>query len=184
MSLSDLASIGSLVSGAAVVISLAYLALQIRQAAKNQRGTMHQMRATLSTDVMLRIAEADLSKAFRAGLTGAADIGEPQFWQYFYAASAIMRTTENAFIQYQDGLISEMHFASARLSARTFLAQRGYRALWKVTRLNREPRFRGLMDKLESEAAAPAPVDLYATWKSLLADETKQGTLSENNGHP
>ena len=117
MSLSDLASIGTFVSGVAVVISLIYLSFQIRQTARNQRGTMHQMRASLTTDIMLRIAESGMAQAFRAGLSGSRDIGEAQFWQYFYAASAILRTTENAYTQYKDGLISDAHFETAKASA-------------------------------------------------------------------
>ena len=46
MKLSDLASIGSLISSAAVLISLVYLALQIRQAERNQRALIHQGRAS------------------------------------------------------------------------------------------------------------------------------------------
>jgi hypothetical protein len=176
MSLAELSSIGSIVSGVAVIVSLIYLALQIRQAAKNQRGTMHQMRAALSTDVMLRIAESDLSQSFRAGLTGDPAISEAQFWRYFYAASAIMRTTENAFSQYQDGLVTDAHFASAKASARAFLASPGYRALWQATRLSREPGFRAFMDQLEAEVAVAAPVDVFATWKSLLAEASEEGT--------
>jgi hypothetical protein len=173
VSLSDLASIGSLVSGIAVVISLIYLSFQIRQTAKNQRGTMHQMRAALTTDIMLRIAESGLAPTFRAGLSGSPEISEAQFWQYFYAASAILRTTENAYTQYQDGLVSEAHFATAKASARTFLANPGYRALWQVTRLNREPGFREFMDQLATETAVPASTDLFAVWKSLLQNESE-----------
>jgi hypothetical protein len=168
MSLSDLAAIGSLVSGIAVVISLVYLSFQIRQTTKNQRGTMHQMRASLSTDVMLRIAESGLAHSFRAGLTAAPEISEAEFWQFFYAASAILRTTENAFTQHRDGLISDAHFASAKASARTFLMNPGYRALWQVTRVNREPGFREFMDELAADPEGPSSPDLFSAWKSHL----------------
>lgn len=168
MSFSDLATVGNFVSGIAVLISLIYLGVQIRQAAKNQRGTMHQMRAALSTDAMLRISESGLSNAFRAGLTGASDITEPQFWQYFYAANAVLRTTENAFSQYCEGLISEQHFDTAKASARVFLANRGFRALWRVTRKSREERFRGFMDQLEANVPDSPSVDLFEAWKSAL----------------
>ncbi|HEX3432128.1 MAG TPA: hypothetical protein VHT03_14710 [Rhizomicrobium sp.] len=42
MSLSDLASLGSFVSAFAVLASLVYLALQVRQAEKNQRAILNQ----------------------------------------------------------------------------------------------------------------------------------------------
>lgn len=168
MSLSDLGSIGSFVSAIAVVASVLYLAVQVRQASANQRGTMHQMRAALSTDVMLRIAETNLLGSFRAGLTGASDITEGQFWQFFYAASAILRATENAFAQYEDGLVSDVHMASAKASARSFLAYPGYSALWKATRLGREAGFKAFMDELDAEAVKRPGPDIYQQWKSLV----------------
>jgi hypothetical protein len=171
MSLVNLAALGSFVGGLAVVVSLIYLALQVRQSEKNQRGTIHQMRAALSTEVMLRIATADVARSFRAGLTGSPDITEAQFWQFFYAAHAIFRTTENAFVQHRDGLIDKRQLASAKASARGFLANRGYRALWLATRSAREPDFRAFMDELAAEAAFTPPVDLFATWKALLDKE-------------
>jgi hypothetical protein len=168
MSFSDIGSLGSFLGAIAVVASVIYLALQIRQAAINQRGTMHQMRAALSTDIMLRIAQPDLSAAFRAGLVGTPQISEAQFWQFFYAASAIMRTTENAFAQYKDGLVSEAHLASAKASARSFLMYPGYAALWKVTRLGREIGFRNFMDELIVEASAHSDIETFQHWKSSL----------------
>ena len=44
MSLSDLASIGSLVSGVAVLGSLIYLALQVRQTDRNQQAAIRHSR--------------------------------------------------------------------------------------------------------------------------------------------
>ena len=46
MSLSDLASLGSFVSGFAVLISLIYLALQVRWTKRNQQIAIRHSRAT------------------------------------------------------------------------------------------------------------------------------------------
>ncbi len=56
------------------------------------------------------LRESELSQAFRVGLWGDFDIGEQLFRALFYAASATLRTTENAFTQYRDSLVSEAHF--------------------------------------------------------------------------
>ena len=131
--------------------------------------------AALSADVMLRIAETDLSQAFRSGLAGDPNITETQFWRFFYAASAIMRTTENAFNQYEDDLVTGAHLESAKASARTFLTSPGYRALWQTTRLGREPRFRAFMDELAAEAATARAVDVFARWRSNIEDAKLTG---------
>ena len=45
MALTDIATVSNIVSSAALTISLVYVALQVRQAEKNQRGLMQQGRA-------------------------------------------------------------------------------------------------------------------------------------------
>jgi len=47
ISLSDLAAIGSFISGVAVVVSFVFLAVQLRQNARNQRAIMHIERTAL-----------------------------------------------------------------------------------------------------------------------------------------
>ena len=61
MSLSDLASLGSFVSGIAVLMSLVYLALQVRQTERNQQISIRHSRA--SRTVQLHLALADPAPA-------------------------------------------------------------------------------------------------------------------------
>src|SRR5579859_6559562 len=57
MTLSDAASVAGIISSAAVALSLVYLALQVRQAERNQKAMMQQGRADRTTDLMMRIAD-------------------------------------------------------------------------------------------------------------------------------
>lgn len=65
MTLSDLASLGSFISGIAVLVSLIYLALQVRQAEKNQRAIIHQGRVEQSADRLLRLMDPELLNAIK-----------------------------------------------------------------------------------------------------------------------
>ncbi len=60
-SLTDLASVGSLISSVAVLISLIYLALQVRQAEKNQQASIRQGRATRAVDIILAAGDPALA---------------------------------------------------------------------------------------------------------------------------
>ena len=53
MNLSDLADIGSLINGVAVLASLIYLSVQVRHAQRTQRASMHQARVEVIGDEML-----------------------------------------------------------------------------------------------------------------------------------
>ena len=74
MSLSDLASLGSLVNGVAVLVSLAFLYFQVRQvnqqirrAEKNQRATIAQVRTNRTAEIGLRQTDPAVAMAFLRG---------------------------------------------------------------------------------------------------------------------
>lgn len=69
MTLSDLASIGSFVSGVAVVITLVMLLLQMRQTDRNQRAAMQLGRATRGTDVLTRLIDPEVARIARKAWT-------------------------------------------------------------------------------------------------------------------
>ena len=64
MTLSDLAAIGSLASGVAVLVSLIYLGLQVHQSAKHTRALILQGRAERIVTHHLTIANSDLVAAW------------------------------------------------------------------------------------------------------------------------
>ena len=61
MSLSDLASFGSLVSSVAVLVSLVFIGLQIRQSNRNQRSLMQQGRSARNVELLARLSDPRLS---------------------------------------------------------------------------------------------------------------------------
>ena len=71
MSLSDLASLGSFVSGVAVLATLILVFFQMRQANLNQRSLMQQARASRAMNLIMAQAEPAFSAALtRAGVQG------------------------------------------------------------------------------------------------------------------
>jgi hypothetical protein len=63
MSLSDLASLGSFVSGFAVLLSLIYLALQVRQTKRNQQIAIRHSRASRIVELQLALADPAVADA-------------------------------------------------------------------------------------------------------------------------
>jgi hypothetical protein len=164
MSLSDLASIGSLVSGIAVLISLIYLALQVRQAERNQQASIRQGRATRAVDIILAAGEPSYAEALPKGTAGAANITLAEFGQFTAIYGAFLASAEDTFLQHNEGLLSEAVFASFRESWRQTLAQPGVRALWKLRRHGFEAGFVAFIDTLMLEAPAAATRDFFTAW--------------------
>jgi hypothetical protein len=67
MALTDIATVAGIVSSAALTISLVYVALQVRQAEKNQRGLMQQGRANRLDMMLLQMAEPQISSIWIKG---------------------------------------------------------------------------------------------------------------------
>ena len=70
MSLSDLAALGSFISGIAVIVTLVFLLVQTRQTLKNQRSLMQQGRTARIVDLIFRQTEPQLMDVMLRGRAG------------------------------------------------------------------------------------------------------------------
>jgi len=166
MTLADWASIGNLIGSATVLISLVYLALQVRQAEHNQQASIRQGRATRVVDIILAAGDPAYADALRKGTAGTADITAAEFAQFTSIYGAYLASAEDTFLQYREGLLSEATFASFRESWRRTLAQPGVRALWILRCHGFEAGFSAFMDSLMSEAPPAGAIDFLATWRN------------------
>jgi hypothetical protein len=114
MSLSDLASIGSFVSGIAVLASLIYLSLQVSQNTKHSRALIQQGRVTGITTNYLAMADADLAAAHIIGNGGIASPEEIKRRQFWLECTTALVRTEDSFFQHEAGLISDAQFSRAQ----------------------------------------------------------------------
>jgi hypothetical protein len=166
MSLSDWASIASLVSSVAVFVSLIYLAIQVRQAERNQQASIRQGRATRAVGIILAAGDPAYADALPKGISGNAGITQAEFGQFTAIYGAFLASAEDTFLQYKEGLLSETVFASFGESWRQTLAQPGVRALWTLRRHGFESGFAAFMDKLMAAAPPTAASDFLGAWKA------------------
>jgi hypothetical protein len=170
MSLSDLASLGSFVSGVAVLISLVYLALQVRQAEKNQRALVQQARASRIADIHLRLAEPDMAAVYVKGQQGE-DLSAVEFHQFRNSTRAFLAHAEDVFLQHQDRLVSARSYSSFRSSLGRAMAARGRRAMWRMERERYDKGFRAFVDQLLREHASARAEAGPDEWRAAVAAE-------------
>jgi hypothetical protein len=172
MNLTDFSSIASIVSSAAVVVSLIYLSLQIRQARRNQQALMQQARTAGITDMNIALADPAIAAAYTKGLAGDPDMTETELRQFLSLARCGFINAENNFIQHCDGLMSDEAFRSSIEGARFQATFPGLRAAWRQSRRAYGEKFVKFMDSLvESNASTPPPKPL-SDWRTALASET------------
>jgi len=184
VSLSDLASLGSLVSGVAVPISLVFLYFQVRQvnlqvqqAEKNQQAAIRQERASRTVGINLAATDPAMADALRKGSFGTRDISMTELTQYVAHTRATFINCEDTFYQHKEGLLNDDAFASFVAGMRGSFAMPGFRAQWKLARSNYGPDFVELMNKLLAEAqVSPLAPDFLERWHSLVAADMSETT--------
>jgi hypothetical protein len=133
MTLSDIATVASIVSSVALTISLVYVALQVRQAEKNQRGLMQQGRANRLTADLMQLAEPQLASIWIKGLQAPETLEGEELERYLLLCRAAFISGEDSFLQHRAGLLDESAFRSYTAGARGQLSgSSGLRAAWAV----------------------------------------------------
>ena len=170
MSRSDLASLGSFASGVAVLISLVYLALQVRQAERNQKALVQQEHAGRVVDMVLRMATPEMGALYVKGALGE-DLTLEEFYRFRQMSRATITSYAETFYQHRDRLLADAPFQSARGLVTAGLAYPGRRALWRMDRERFESTFRAHVDAMISDEASThrGIADDLAAWRAALA---------------
>jgi hypothetical protein len=173
MTLTDLASLGSFVSAVAVVISLLYLALQIRQNTRHSQALIQQGRAGRIADTSLKLAELRADDGINACFDGSTDVSARDVARFLFTTRSIFISAEDSFFQAEEGLLSPIAFESFKASIRSGMTRStGLSAAWRLTRHGYEPQFRDFMDAMQTEEMGGAQHALLDDWRAALAQST------------
>lgn len=175
MSLSDLASLGNFISGAAVLASLLFLYFQmksmteqVRQAEKNQRAALDQGYIARTTATLKWLSEPpinDLQARVRAGGT---DFTAQELLQLSLTLRNEILGAQDAYLQHRSGLIDAMTLDNSMLTLKTWLAQPAYRALWMSMAPTVAREFAAVIDAMLIVPVAQAD-DMITAFKTNLA---------------
>jgi hypothetical protein len=177
MSLSTLASLGSFVSGFAVLASLVYLALQVRQTERNQQISIRHSRVSRTVELHLALADPAVADAWLHGSGSPQKITQTELSQFTNLCRALFFHFEDSFYQREEGLLNDDAFETVVAGARLLARSPGVRAAWGIARPNFGGRFLDFMDGVVAGAAAETPVDLSLdAWKVAYASEASRTT--------
>ena len=172
MSLADLASLGSFVSGFAVLISLVYLSLQVRQTKRNQQIAIRHSRVSRTVDLHLALADPAVADAWLRGSWSPQEITQTELSQFNNLCRALFFHFEDSFYQREGGLLNDDAFETVVAGARLLARSPGLRAAWKIARPNFGGRFLDFMDGVVAQSAVEPPVDTsLEAWKVAFAFE-------------
>jgi hypothetical protein len=101
MSLTDLAAVGSFISGIAVFLSFIFLGLQLRQANRNQQSLMQQARTGRNVEILLKMADPGVSETLAQANASCAAMSDAKIWSFYGFSAAVFWSSEDCFMQFQ-----------------------------------------------------------------------------------
>jgi hypothetical protein len=170
MTLSDLASIGSLVSGVAVLVSLIYLSLQIRQTERNQRALINQGAMARDTAIVAMLPQPDFSAAWVKVVGGETELSALECWHLSVVLRGLLGSLQESYLQKKAGLIDQITIDYIEFGVHYYLAQPVIRALWSTSKAAYPAKTVALIDGLIARTPLATPVDLSSLLKISLAE--------------
>ena len=182
MSLSDLASLGNLIGGIAVLVSLLYLSVQVRQNSKHTRALIQQGRALRGWEFNMRLADAStsLAQVWISGRSADTTMTEEQEVRYLSICRAAFLAHEDSFRQHRAGLYEDAAYEGSLLILKSRVTHPGMRAAWRILRNTFDPEFREAVDGIVR--ATPPHAPSQAQLKDEFAHELKR--MSAVNSAP
>jgi len=174
MTLSDLSSIGSFVSGIAVVVTLIFLLLQMRQSNQNQRALMQQGRSARVVSTILVGAEPSMSATMSRAYAADLEMDATQVRSMNAYATAFFWNVEDSFLQHRSGLLDSSAWEVDLATLRVSLSSPALRVGWKMARAQSSGEYRAFVDGLLDEVKPRKSFNELAVWKDLMAKEQAQ----------
>lgn len=167
MTLTDLAALGSFVSGVAVVVSLVLLYFQlaqinqqIRQAESNQRATLTQGYLNRLTEINRWSIDSGMAELIARAVSGETNFTRDELNKLAIVFRVIILSAQDGFLARQAGLLDQTVLDVAMRVVRGSLALPVMRALWLIDLQQFfVPEFRDEVERLIAETPLAQPVD-------------------------
>lgn len=163
MSLGDLASIGSFISGIAVLVSLIFIGAQMRQNNRAIRAAASQAHAANFQQILsVAIESGEVARLWRVGLADLSALTDDERTRFLVLASSLFRFYEAARLQWRHGQLDEEHWENIVFQITDFGSQPGIQAYWAIRSRWHSKEFRQWFESLPLgrsgyEPYGPAP---------------------------
>jgi len=132
MNLGDLANLGQVIGALAVVVSLFYVAHQIRQNTNAVRSAAAQVvHEHFASWYHLLAADAELSQVAVNGLRDYSSLSERDKARFIATFMAFLSYSQNAFLKWREGILEPPLWMGWELLIMNLVAAPGGREFWK-----------------------------------------------------
>ena len=142
MTLESLANVGEFVGGVAVIITLLYLALQIRQNSRLVRAAAHQSLNEPTARVLHAMAQGPpAAETMTKGLADFHALGPTESFQFISLVTTLLMGFQTQYFQNRDGLLPDDLWRRHRAAGQGWLLSPGIRSVLKIIGPTFDPDF-------------------------------------------
>jgi len=161
MTLDQLAALAEILAAVAVVISLVYLAVQVRQSNRQGRAEARYAFVQATSDINLTIAnDKQLASVWRRGLEAPDQLDPDETMQLWMFLGQSCNAWMVMYHLHLDGLLAPNQWHVVRNDVSAIMCSAGGRAFWKIARDAFDPAFKTFIE--EALAAGSQPYDMLA----------------------
>ena len=168
MSLADLAAIGSFISGLAVVTTLVFLLIQVRQTEKNQRALLNQGALSRTTDTVMWNSQHELSVLSNRVSLNETNFSNEELWKLLGLLRVNILNLQDAYIQHKQRLVDHATLEQAVRAFEFWMRRPVMRHVYTIMRENIATDTRLYIDDLISTLPLGEPLDLRAALQARL----------------
>ena len=163
------AAIGQAIGAVGVIVSLLYLASQVKHNALAVRSTSADAAVNALNDWASRLAaDAELERLWRGGNNDVTTLPEDQRGRYFMVATQLLLLSENIHHHFRVGTLDPVAWESWRGKLAHNISRPGIRAIWKVAGQGYSRPFQEFVDSVHAQPAVEFPFDILR--KARAAD--------------
>lgn len=143
-------AVGEIAGAIAVVLSLIYLATQIRQSTRESQATSRDNVSKGISDVMMRIAaDPETTELYGQGLMNPADLTDSETRRFDMLMYATFESFESAYSQWQRGVLAGEDWHKWKSTIGTYMSQPGCQSFWVRASGNFTPSFIEYVETVE-----------------------------------
>ena len=161
MTISELGALGEFVSSIAVLITLIFLVVQLRQNAKLMRRANVRQANDANSRSLVALLDEGVSELFIKGLNSLESLSEVERHRFDNAFANWLYACEEAFVDQREGMFHSDQFVKYANAVPGYLTTPGGKQWWKESQTWFNPAFRtdvdGLCANLTAEAAKSGP---------------------------
>ncbi len=148
MDLMELGAIGELVGGVAVIATIAFLGVQVRQGNRLAASSVEQANRQFNHEIFRGLSDsADVSRLFFAGLADRGALPREERPRFDLILVRLFRGLESQFLEHREGRLSDELFDSYARATGATLRQPGARASWQRQRSHMTPAFAAFVEE-------------------------------------